>query len=125
MSDKPLILLVDDDPSTHDIFQDILDHVGMELRVATDRASTLEVLAGCRPDAIVMDIFLPDTDGYKLLNDVRALPRLSDCPVIATTAYYTSDSIANLQAGGFDRYLFKPYDPDQVIKVLYEAVGKP
>jgi CheY-like chemotaxis protein len=123
MKQRPLVLLIDDDPNVRDIFQDILDHFDIELQVAWDYASSMQILSTYQPSVILIDIFLPDTDGYKLLETIRQSPTLKHCPVIATTGYYTTDSPNTFKQRGFDHYLLKPYDPEQVIKVLREIGG--
>ena len=86
MADTFSVLLVDDDLDTQSLFQDTLDHYGIDLKVASDQPSTLKALASYSPDIVVLDIFLQDTDGYRLLNTIRSLPKPVTCPIIATTA---------------------------------------
>ncbi len=118
---KPFsVLLVDDDPDTQAVFQDVLDHHAIELISASSKVTALAALAECRPDVIVLDIFLPDTDGYKLLKVIRGLPNPVQCPIVATTAYYTSDLMAQLQERGFDGCLLKPFDPETLAASLEE-----
>ena len=122
MARKPLILLIDDDSSTHGVFQDVLDYLEMDLQIAENQKSALEILSRTTPDAILLDIFLPDSDGYKVLGRIRALPSLENCPVIATTGYYTTDTEATIMAHGFDALLLKPYNPEQIVHILAEVV---
>src|SRR5258706_3023782 len=106
--------LVDDDPDTQALFQDTLDHYGIQLAVADNMPSTLAALKQHCPDVIVLDIFLPDTDGYKLLKVIRALPDCGARPIIAATGYYTTDTIGNIQAHRLNGYLLKPLYPGYV-----------
>ena len=122
MTDSFSVLLVDDDADTQSLFQDALDHYGIALKVASDQASTLMALASFSPDVVVLDIFLQDTDGYKLLHTIRSLPQPVTCPIVATTAYYTSDTTGELQRQGFDGYLLKPLDPEGLVEYLQNIV---
>jgi len=122
MAHKPVVLLIDDDVSTHVMFQDILDYLGMELQIASDQQNALKILSQVTPDAIILDIFLPDTDGYKLFQRIRELPALNQCPVIATTGYYTTDTEAIIMGRGFDALLLKPYSPEQIVQTISEVV---
>ncbi|HLY28110.1 MAG TPA: response regulator [Aggregatilineales bacterium] len=124
MSNQPLVILIDDDPDTQSLFQDVMNYLEMQLKVAHDGESARSLLAESSPDAILLDIFLPDTDGYKLLKEIRTMHNLDDCPVVATTGYYTTDSQAAIIQRGFNGVLLKPYDPQQVIKVLKEIVQR-
>src|SRR5436190_19085837 len=118
MADTFSVLLVDDDADTQSLFQDALDHYGIDLKLASDQPSELRALANYSPDVVVLDIFLQDTDGYKLLHTLRSLPTPVTCPVIATTAYYTTDTTGDLEKQGFDGYLLKPLDPEDLVKYL-------
>jgi CheY-like chemotaxis protein len=124
MSDNFSVLLVDDDPDTCALFQDALEHFGITLRTAGDGVSTLSDLQeNSAPDVIVLDIFLPDTDGYRLLQTIRALPEHRACPIIAITGYYTTDTMGDLQKYGFDGYMLKPLDPVEIVKYLQKLVA--
>lgn len=124
MSQNLSVLLVEDDPNTHDLFTMVCEHFDIGLVIAVDEAGALAVLEQRWPDVIVMDIFLPDTDGYHLLQTIRATHPNLRCPVIATTAYYTTDTEADLRNAGFAGYLFKPLDPQQIYPYLQQVVAE-
>ncbi|MCU0463759.1 MAG: response regulator [Anaerolineae bacterium] len=111
-------LLVDDDVHVQELFRMVFDHYGHTLRVAKDQASALAVLDGYRPDVIVLDIFLPNTDGYRVLQAIRATYPGLACPVVATTAYYTTDTEGDVLNHGFDGYLLKPISPQELVPYL-------
>jgi len=116
---KPLnILLVDDDPNMQDLFKLVMDHYGIDLEIASDQTTALASLEENTPDVIVLDIFLPGTDGYTLLRKIRALQQPPQCSFVATTAYYTTDTPAQIQQAGFDGYLLKPLDTSQLVSYL-------
>lgn len=118
-----LVLLVDDDPDTQAMFQDTLNHHGIELQIADSGESALNSIKSISPDIIVLDIFLPDTDGYKLLQRLRTMPDAVTCPIIATTGFYTTDTMDNLEKRGFDGYILKPLDPQELINYLQSMVS--
>ncbi|MEZ4669417.1 MAG: response regulator [Anaerolineae bacterium] len=123
MNSTMRVLLVEDDPNTHELFTMVCDHFGVELNIVVDEAGVMAVLNDQRPDVIVMDIFLPDTDGYKLLQTIRAAQPGLNCPVIATTAYYTTDTMHEVLEAGFSGYLLKPLDPQQIFPYLQQMVA--
>lgn len=111
-------LLIDDDIHVQELFRMVFDHYGHTLRVASDQASALAALTDYRPDVIVLDIFLPNTDGYRVLQAIRAAHPSLGCPVVATTAYYTSDTEGEVLNHGFDGYLLKPISPQELVPYL-------
>src|SRR5258708_8002911 len=113
------VLLIEDDHDTQQIVRDVLEHFGITLWVASDMDSTVRAIEEHDPDVIVLDIFLPDTTGYKILEAIRSLEHGKPYPVIASTGYYTIDTAESVAAYGFDGYLPKPYDPKQLIAALY------
>lgn len=123
MTQNMHILLVEDDPNTHDLFSMVCDHFDIGLEIAGDENSTLAALERQWPDVIVMDIFLPGIDGYTLLTTIREAQPGLQCPVVATTAYYTSDTESDLLNAGFAGYLFKPLDPQQIFPYLQGVIA--
>ncbi len=123
MTDRITVLVVDDDPNIQSLFQLVLDHHGMELVAVADQDDAMAYLAEHRPDVIVVDIFLPASDGYKLFQAIRSLPHLQGCPVVATTAYYTTDTITDIERSGFDGYLLKPLDPQELVAYLKNVMN--
>ena len=118
LSDSFSVLLVDDDPDTQALFEDALGHYGITLHTAYNTASALALLENGIPDVIVLDIFLPDTDGYRLMQTIRDLPQHPACPIVAITGYYASDTMNDLKKRGFDGYMLKPLDPEEIVRYL-------
>lgn len=118
-------LLVDDDEQVQDLFRMVFEHYGRTLYVASDQETALKALAGARPDVIVLDIFLPNTDGYRVLQSIRETYPHLRCPVVATTAYYTSDTEEEVLNHGFDGYLLKPLVPQTLMAYLEEVTRRP
>ncbi len=123
MADRITVLVVDDDPNIQSLFQMVLDHHGINLVAVAEQEAALAYLADHRPDIIVVDIFLPESDGYKLLQAIRSFPHLEHCPIVATTAYYTSDTITDIERSGFDGYLLKPLDPQELVAYLKRVMN--
>lgn len=116
------VLLVDDDPHTRAIFELLMEYYEMPFSVAHDSAEAIDHLRRHSPDVIVIDLFLPGTDGFQVLKTIRPLPEASQCRILATTAYYTNDTWREVLARGFDGYLPKPFVPDSFIAYLCGTV---
>jgi CheY-like chemotaxis protein len=125
MTDTPLsVLLVDDDRDACNVFQMIVEHYNLQLTIVEDAETAYRHLANHSPDVIVMDIFLPGIDGYQAYNYIRKHVLAPNSVVIATTAYYTSDTQREILSWGFSGYLPKPFDPATLVPYLEEVAGK-
>jgi two-component system OmpR family response regulator len=110
------VLVVDDEPTLADLLAMALRYEGWEVRTAADGQKALTIAREFRPDAIVLDIMLPDIDGLQVLQRVRASG--SETPVLFLTAKDSlDDRIAGLTAGG-DDYVTKPFSLEEVVARL-------
>src|SRR5581483_7316266 len=87
VANAPTILVVDDDMPNLMLAQALLEAEGFQVRVAMDGATLFDVLETCTPALILMDIQLPETDGWALTEQLKANPATTHIPVIAITAY--------------------------------------
>lgn len=115
-------LLVDDNDDTKSLFQLVMDHHRLPLDVVNDAESAVDYLSSHAPTVVVVDIVLPGMDGYQLLRKIRQKSNAANCKVIATTAYYTSDTRQQIADWGFDGYLPKPLAPSTLIPYLEQIV---
>ena len=110
------VLVVEDDRINQKILVEILKKRGIKPVVASSGASALNALQRKRFDVVLMDINLPDSDGYKLTESIRSTGDNSETPVIALTAS-TRNRQTCLDAGMND-YLPKPYSEEKIFSVL-------
>lgn len=104
------ILIVEDDAAIADVLEEVLRDFGYEVRVASTGAETLPAMIERRPDLVLMDLTLPDTDGIELTRRLRSDPRWNSIPVIALTARdRVDDRVLGLREG-LDDYLTKPFN---------------
>lgn len=110
------VLVVDDEASLTDLLQMALRYEGWDIKTASDGSSALAVAREFRPDAVVLDIMLPDIDGLQVLQRMRADG--NDVPILFLTAKDSlDDRIAGLTAGG-DDYVTKPFSLEEVVARL-------
>lgn len=108
------ILYVEDDPNNRTLIRRILGAEGYTVHEAPNAAAALEKLKTLKPDLILMDINMPEVDGYTLTAQIRAMPEMSNVPIIALTAnVMKGDRERSLQAG-CDGYIQKPIDIDTI-----------
>ena len=109
------ILVVDDDREVVRLMRAYLEQAGYEVLVAYDGESALHSLRRDNPDLLLLDLMLPDRDGWDITRTVRADPGLANIPIIMLTARIdTIDKIVGLELGA-DDYVTKPYDPREVV----------
>ena len=122
MTQPELILIVEDNELNLELVRDLLQHHGYETVEARTAADALALAAERRPDLILMDIQLPDGDGVRALDRLRADARTDSIGVVALTAFAMADDRQRLLRAGFDGYLEKPIDvrafPGQVHALL-------
>ncbi len=112
MSDK--ILIIDDDLDTLKLVGLMLERQGYEITVAGNGTQGLSKAATDRPDLILLDVMMPDLDGYEVAKRLRADPTLSQIPIIMFTAKsMVDDKVAGFEAG-VDDYLTKPTHPAEL-----------
>ncbi|WP_277922100.1 MULTISPECIES: response regulator transcription factor [unclassified Streptomyces] len=110
------VLVVDDEDSLAELLSMALRYEGWQVRSAGDGAGALRTAREFRPDAVILDIMLPDVDGLSLLGRIRR--ELPDVPVLFLTAKdAVEDRIAGLTAGG-DDYVTKPFSLEEVVARL-------
>jgi two-component system cell cycle response regulator DivK len=106
--DAACILVVDDDLANLALAEALLQAEGFQVRVAIDGASMFQALKTCTPSLILMDIQLPEVDGWELTRRLKADPATSGIPVIAITAYGQSGDDWKARQAGFVEFLSKP-----------------
>jgi CheY-like chemotaxis protein len=118
------VLVVDDEPDARHLLEQILLACGASVRLAADAEQALELLRGDRPDVLVSDIGMPETDGFELIRRVRAQADagLSRVPAVALTAFTRRDDERRALQEGFDRYLPKPVDATALVAELARTV---
>jgi two-component system OmpR family response regulator len=107
------VLVVDDEPSLAELLASVLRYEGWEIKTAQDGSSAVRVAREFQPDAVVLDIMLPDFDGLEVLRRVRAiLPHV--CVLFLTARDSVQDRVNGITAGG-DDYVTKPFSLEEVI----------
>lgn len=112
---KEKILLIDDDVNFLKLLRKLLDKAGYHLTCAVDAEQALEKLERCIPDLIVLDLMLPQKDGYTFLEEIKAKPEWAAIPVIILSALSEQrDKLRGLRLGVMD-YITKPFDHEEFL----------
>ena len=108
------VLLVEDNPDTADSMVLLLEMLGHRVDLAPDGASALALAAARIPEVMLVDIGLPDIDGYEVARRVRANAALASVVLVALTGYGQREDRERAFAAGFDHHFVKPVDPDEL-----------
>ena len=119
------ILYIEDDPSNRLLVRRILEAEGYSITEAVSGLEGLEAATRMKPDLILLDINLPEMDGYDLARLFRETPGLQQVPILALTANVMKGDRERSLEAGCDGYIQKPIDvdrlPDQVRAALQKA----
>ncbi|MBN1994618.1 MAG: hybrid sensor histidine kinase/response regulator [Anaerolineae bacterium] len=115
MSTPPTILNVEDIPENRNLIRRILESAGYQVVDAANALEGIDKASQLCPDLILMDINLPDLDGFTAVTRIRSFAHLKKVPIIALTARSVGDDRERAKAIGCDSYLSKPVDFDELI----------
>jgi two-component system alkaline phosphatase synthesis response regulator PhoP len=109
------ILVVDDDKKIVRLVRSYLEQANFQVLTAHDGETALHAIRRERPDLVVLDLMLPDRDGWEITRLVRSEPALAGLPIIMLTARVEdTDKIVGLELGA-DDYIAKPFNPREVV----------
>ena len=119
-----VILYIEDNIDNRTLIRRILTAEGYDLREAGNAGEALETLSLMRPDLILMDINMPDVDGYTLTTQIRGMSGFESVPIVALTAnVMRGDRERSLEAG-CDGYIQKPIDIDTLTQQIERYLRK-
>jgi signal transduction histidine kinase/DNA-binding response OmpR family regulator len=114
-NDTPVIMLVDDTPANLRFLQQIMHHAGYAVAAFPRGELALKAAQRKLPDLILLDIMMPDMDGFEVCRQLKADPRLEKIPVLFLSALTDqSDKVRAFAAGGVD-YITKPFDENEIL----------
>lgn len=122
---KKRILLVEDNLTAAGMMQIQLEILGYEVQVVTSGVEAVGVAPSTRPDLIVLDMRMPQLNGFDTAKQLRQNGATKDIPILAATAYADPGARAKCLASGCDSYISKPFDHhqlgDAITKLLDQA----
>jgi len=117
------VLVVDDDPRNAFVLTDVLEMHGMTVVQATDGRMAIEALAAGDIDLVLMDVMMPQMDGYETTRAIRRMPQYAQLPVITVTARaMQGDRDKSIDAGASD-YITKPIDVEELLSCMEHWLG--
>jgi DNA-binding response OmpR family regulator len=118
---NPTILIIDDDAKLNQLLKDFLKDFGFDVVTATHPAKGLKALKQASPDLVILDIMLPEMDGFEVC---RAIRQTSNVPIIMLTARgEVTDKVVGLELGA-DDYLAKPFEPRELVARIQSVLRR-
>lgn len=112
------VLIVEDVPANRALATKLLRAAGHEVIGAEDVPTSLELAHQCRPDVILMDLSMPEIDGWEGLRRIRSDDQISACHVIALSAHAMASDRERAIEAGFDGYMSKPIDAATFVETV-------
>jgi two-component system cell cycle response regulator DivK len=119
------ILYIEDSPDNRMLVRRVLSAEGFEVLEAESAVQALDLISSRKPDLILMDINLPEMDGYTLTAHIRTLPSFQSIPIVALTANVMRGDREKSLAAGCNGYIQKPIDIDLLPTQLKSYLRKP
>ena len=117
MSDN-LILVVDDEPGKVDIARTNLEGLGYRVVSAGNGLEALELIRQESPDLVILDILMPEMDGWEVLEKVEADPEMAGIPIIMLTARVSDEDVLRGLESGAVEYMTKPFYPQELVAAV-------
>lgn len=117
-------LIIEDNENNLELIRFILEQADYKTRFAMTGLEGVQQAVTIPPDFIILDIQLPDINGFEVLKRIRAHPVGRDIPIIAMTSYAMSGDRERLLAAGCTSYIEKPIDPMLVIQQIEQVINK-
>jgi two-component system cell cycle response regulator DivK len=118
------ILVVEDNPKNMTLLRDVLRATGYRTLEASNAGGALMMATEHGPALVLMDIRLPDMDGVEALSRLRMDERTASIPVLAVTAQAMKGDSERFKQAGFDGYLSKPLDIDELLATVEQHCGR-
>ena len=117
------ILVVDDYPSAAESLSMLLEIKGHQVGIAHDGLSAIEMAQAMQPKVVILDIGLPDMDGFELATKLRQCTQLGEMLIIALSGYAPPNDSEKLRTAGIDEYLIKPVKIETIQNLLEKIPG--
>src|SRR4051812_37994001 len=116
------ILLVEDTDDARELYRHMLEKMGHEVIEATNGKEAIKAAIKSSPDLAIMDLSMPEVDGFQAASALRSISNFSTMPILAITAYPQSHWKDKAEDAGCDGFLQKPFSPEDLASALDKLV---
>lgn len=118
------LILVDPDDDLSFLLKALLELSDCQVQTAKNSAEAVALIEAAQPDIIFTELFLEDATGLDIGTRIRSMSQARDAWLVALTGYYYHGILQDASTAGFDRFLLKPVQYDQILDVLASKAGK-
>jgi DNA-binding response OmpR family regulator len=121
---KKSVVCIEDEPEMIDLIKLILGRKGFELAGAMGGREGLEMIRRLKPDLVLLDLMMPDMDGWEVYQQIKSDDELKHIPVIIVTAKAQSiDKVLGLHIAKVDDYVTKPFGPQELLQSIEKVLS--
>jgi DNA-binding response OmpR family regulator len=125
MAEKTRILCIEDEAEMIDLTRLVLEREGFEVLGAVGGSQGLEIVKREKPDLVLLDLMMPDIDGWEVYRQMKADEESAQIPVIVVTAKAQSiDKVLGLQVAKVDDYITKPFGPKELLESIRRILNR-
>ena len=122
--ERKKVVCIEDEPEMIDLVKLILGRKGFELIGAEGGREGLDTVRRIKPDVVLLDLMMPDMDGWEVYQQMKADEELKSIPVIVVTAKAQSiDKVLGLHIAKVDDYVTKPFGPQELLESVQRVLG--
>jgi two-component system response regulator VicR len=119
------VVCIEDDPEMIDLMRLILSREGFEVIGASSGMQGLQLIEDLQPHLVLLDLMMPDMDGWEVYQRMKANPLIRNIPVIVVTARAQSiDKVLGLHIAKVDDYITKPFGPAELLRSVSKVLAK-
>lgn len=118
------VLAVDDEWTHNQLIRAVLSAAGFEPLIENDSSKAVSRALDDRPDVILLDVNMPEPNGYEVFEMLRLDDRTRHVPVIMVTARAQKGDLERGQSMGADEYVTKPFDPDDLVRAIRKVLAR-
>jgi len=122
--DQMRVVCIEDEPEMIDLVRLILGRKGFDVIGADGGIVGLETVKREKPDIVLLDLMMPDMDGWEVYQQIKADPELREIPIVVVTAKAQSiDKVLGLHIAKVDDYITKPFGPQELLESVEKILG--